>query len=117
MQHRLVILRLLLPGDLQAAELILRAMRPPAGPSGQRCSELASIRPESFDGTADPATVSVEPACTKNGDQAIQPVPANLAAYLRRHSARILPGDPMFPLPKDWGVEMLRADLAAAAIA
>jgi integrase len=84
--------------------------------SGLRFSELASVRPESFDWKAVPATVSVEAAYTKNGKAAVQPVPDDLAGDLKPFVASAPPGEPVFPLPRGRGAEMLRADLAAAQI-
>jgi len=84
--------------------------------SGLRFSELASIKPGSFGWEDEPATVSVEPSYTKNGEPAVQPIPPDLAVDLMRFVATIPPDEPVFPLPHDRGAEMLRADLAAAGV-
>jgi len=82
--------------------------------TGLRYSEIASIKPESFDWFAPSVTV---PACyTKNRDPATFRLPAELVGDLQAHVARILPGEPVFPLPKGLGAKMLCVDLKAAGI-
>jgi integrase len=84
--------------------------------TGLRYSEIQSVTPESFDWTADPITVAVSPAYTKNGEAALMVLPDDLADDLRPYVASVASGEPVFPLPTDRGAEMLRADLAAAGI-
>ena len=82
--------------------------------SGLRYSEIASIKPESFDWKAPSVTVA---ACyTKNGQTAdASPArrPGGRSGGLRG-AAR--PDAPIFPLPDGQGSEMLRADLESAGI-
>ncbi|WP_168189446.1 tyrosine-type recombinase/integrase [Paludisphaera borealis] len=84
--------------------------------SGLRYAELASITPASFDWTADPPTVAVSPAYTKNGEAATMPLPGDLASDLRPLVTSTANDAAVFPLPVDKGAEMLRADLATAGI-
>ena len=84
--------------------------------TGLRYSELRSVRPESFDWTADPAVVKVEAAYTKNGEAALMVLPDDLASDLRPLAASTPPGEPIFPLTDDRGAAMLRRDLDAAGI-
>ncbi len=77
-------------------------------------SEIASIRPASFDWKA--PSVAVAAAYTKNGDPATMPLPTDLAddlAALRGHDR--LRDRPSSRCPEK-GAEMLRVDLAAAGI-
>ena len=72
--------------------------------TGLRYSEIASIKPESFDWKA-PA-VAVAPCYTKNGENAVMPLTDDLASDLAAYVAT-LPGPLIFPLPAK-GVEMLK---------
>jgi integrase len=83
--------------------------------TGFRASELASLTPERFDLSADPPTATVPAAYTKNGKEAVQPLPVALAARLAPWLATLPPGRPVFPLPRRTA-EMLRVDLEAAGI-
>jgi integrase len=83
--------------------------------TGLRFSEIASIRPESFDFAKRPATVTVAAGYTKNGEPATLPLPDDLTADLARFAAEVPPGRPVVPLP-DRGADMLRLDLTAAGI-
>ena len=65
--------------------------------TGLRYSEIQSVRPESFDWTADPHTVSVEAAYTKNGETASIPLPADLAEDLRPFAEAVPFGEPRLP--------------------
>jgi integrase len=85
--------------------------------TGLRYSEIASIRPESLDWKASPATVTVSAAYTKNGDPATLPIPSDLAGDLASYVATIAPGKSIFPLSPDAGARMLRPDLERAGIA
>ena len=78
-------------------------------------SEIASIRPESFDWQA--PSVSMAAAYTKNGQNAVMPLPDDLTSDLRLYVESLAVGSSVFPLPKDKGAELLQADLAVAGIA
>ena len=80
--------------------------------TGLRYSEIASIRPDSFDRKAPSVTVAA--AYTKNGQTAVMPLPDDLANDLAAFVAPLNPSLPVFPLPKDKGAELLQADLAVA---
>ena len=82
--------------------------------TGLRASELASITPESFD-LADPARASVivEAAYTKNGEQADQPITPDLAAAVAEYLKARTRGEPVWRIPTRTAT-MLRRDLAAA---
>ncbi len=82
--------------------------------TGLRYSEIASIRPASFDWKA--PSVRVAPAYTKNGQEAELPLPSDLASDLRPFVATMPTDSPVWPLPKDKGAELLQADLAVAGI-
>ena len=84
--------------------------------TGLRYSEIASITPESFDWTANPATVTVAACYTKNGQPATLPLPSDLADDLYACGASLPLGTPVFPLPPDCGAKMLQPDLQAAGI-
>jgi integrase len=83
--------------------------------TGLRYSEIASIKPESFDWKA-PA-VAVAACYTKNGQTATMPLTDDLASDLAAYVATLPEGTSVFPLPTDKGAEMLQADLAVAKIA
>jgi integrase len=82
--------------------------------TGLRYSEIASIRPESFDWDA--PSVAVAAAYTKNGQNATMPLPDDLVSELAAYVAPLNPKMRIFPLPKDKGAELLQADLAVAGI-
>jgi integrase len=82
--------------------------------SGLRYSEIASIRPESFDWSAPSVTAAA--AYTENGKSATLPLPRDLANDLATYVARSPAGTPIFPLPVGKGAKMLRRDLRAAGI-
>jgi integrase len=86
-----------------------------AANSGFRCSELASLTPESFDLASDSPSVTVEAAYSKRRREDVQPLPRDvatvLATWLRAKPARKL------LWPGDWtnhAAKMVKADLAAA---
>ncbi len=82
--------------------------------TGLRYSEIASIKPTSFDWKA--PSVRVAAAYTKNGMEAELPLPGDLVADLRPF-VEALPAEAfVWPLPKDKGAELLQADLAVAEI-
>ena len=66
--------------------------------TGLRFAEIESITPESFDWTANPATVTVGAGYTKNGDRATLPLPPDLADDLRPRVAATPSGSPVFAL-------------------
>jgi len=83
--------------------------------TGFRAAELASLRPASFDLTADPPTATVAAAYTKNGEQTVQPLPSALAAALQPYLA-CRPADDLL-WPGTWAkdaCEMMARDLGAA---
>jgi integrase/recombinase XerD len=80
--------------------------------TGFRASELASLTPERFDLTANPPTATVPAAYTKNGREAVQPLPAALASRLAPWIAMLPAGRPIFNTPERTA-EMIRVDLAA----
>ena len=82
--------------------------------TGLRYSEIASIKPESFDWKA--SSVTVAAAYTKNGENAKMPLLDDLASDLAEYVAKMPEGTSVFPLPTDKGAEMLQADLAVAGI-
>jgi len=83
--------------------------------TGLRAGELRSIRRSNLHLTGKQAFVVIEAGSTKNRRVARQFVRPELAERLRRHSARLAPGAPLFKLPPDWQMaKMLRADLADA---
>jgi len=84
--------------------------------SGLRYSELRSIRPESFDWQASPATVCIAPAYEKTRKEALIPLADDLASDLRPLAESVPRGEPVFPLPKDKGAKLLRFDLERAGI-
>ena len=83
--------------------------------TGFRASELASLTPERFDLASNPPTATVPGAYTKNGREAVQPLPRNLADRLAPWLASLPAGIPIFNL-SDRAAEMLRVDLTEAEI-
>jgi hypothetical protein len=79
-------------------------------------SEIGSIKPESFDWAASPATVTIRAAYAKNGQTATLPLPDDLTADLAAYVAARPAGKPIFPLPHDKGAAMVQKDLDAAGI-
>jgi len=84
--------------------------------TGFRSEEIRSLTPEAFDLAAQPPTATVSSAYTKNGKEAVQPLPPALADRLRPWLPTREAGRPVLPLP-DRTAEMLRVDLEAAGIA
>jgi len=85
--------------------------------TGFRASELASLVPRSFDLSAEPPTVTVEAAQSKNRKKSVQPLPADVSEALRDYLAG-RPSDQAV-WPGNWpldAAEMLRGDLEAAGI-
>jgi len=83
---------------------------------GFRHNEIRSIRPESFDWTADPPTVTVTAGNARNGQTATLPLPGDLAEDLRPFVAGIATGAPVFRMNQYEGAKMLKPDLEAANI-
>ncbi len=84
--------------------------------TGLRYAEIASVKPESFDWTTNPVTVTVDAGYTKNGEPTTLPLPRDLADDLAPYVATIGAGEPIFPLGPDCGAKMLRPDLERAGI-
>jgi integrase len=85
--------------------------------TGFRASELASLRPESFDLNAAPPTATVAAACTKNKRLAVQPLPPDVVQPLRGYLASREPGNLVWG--SNWhdnAADMLRIDLEAASV-
>ncbi len=86
-----------------------------AANSGFRCSELASLAPESFDLTGDSPSVTVDAAYSKRRHQDTQPLPRDLAMVLAQW-LRSKPAQQRL-WPGRWvnhAAKMVKADLAAA---
>jgi integrase len=82
--------------------------------TGLRYSEIAEIRPESFDWEA--PSVTVIGRYTKNGQTATQTLPPDVVPDLAALVATRATGEPIFGLPPNRGASILRVDLAAAGI-
>jgi integrase len=83
--------------------------------SGFRAAELASLFPGSFDLDANPPTATGEAGYMKNGQEAVQPLPMELATILRPFLAGRPASRPIWP--GTWATaawRMIRADLAEA---
>ncbi|MEO6809937.1 MAG: DUF1549 domain-containing protein [Isosphaeraceae bacterium] len=85
--------------------------------SGLRFSELASIRPGSFDFGPSPS-VTILAGFAKNGQTATLPLPTDLADDLALFVATLPSNstEPVFRLPPNDGAEMLRFDLERCGI-
>ena len=83
--------------------------------TGFRAAELAELTPERFDLVGPTPTATVPAGYTKNGREAVQPLPPNLAARLAPWLATLPAGSPVFNL-SDRAAEMIQVDLAAAGI-
>ena len=83
--------------------------------TGLRYSGIKSITPGSFDLAAAHPTVTVAAGYTKNGETAVLPLPADVAADLGGWLAAKPAERPVFNLPEA-GAAMLRVDLKAAGI-
>ena len=117
-----------LRGVIQAAMQSARVFRGLDGPAramlycvacatGFRANELASVRPADFDMQVEPAVVTLTAGNAKNGQTAVQPLPAELVGELRRYLAG-LPVGPVWPGGwADDAAEMFRLDLDAAGVA
>jgi site-specific recombinase XerC len=84
--------------------------------TGLRFSEIESATTHSFDLDRSPPTVRVAAAYTKNGNEAVQPLPLDIAADLRSWLAARPAGAAAFDMPHGRGARMLRFDLEAAGV-
>jgi integrase len=84
--------------------------------TGLRRNELGSLTPESFQLDANPPTVTVEGAWTKNRKTATLPLRQDVASELREWLRDKPAGAPLFPVKGRNRRGMLRADLRAAGI-
>jgi integrase len=84
--------------------------------TGFRAGELRSLRPEDFDLDADPPTITCRAAYTKNYNEAVQPIRADLADLLRSWVDGKASGTPVFAFRVDNAARMLRKDLEAAGV-
>jgi integrase len=119
-----------LAGILQAANTgpVVRRVKGPdramlyavAGYTGLRASELASLKPQSFDLNADPSTVTVQAAYSKHRREDVLPLHPSLVSLLRPWLASKPADQPVWP--GNWAKgkkagAMLKHDLKAAEIA
>jgi integrase len=82
--------------------------------TGYRKSELGSLEPESFQLDHDPPIVVLSGDRTKNGAEAMQPVPPTVADELRTWLATKPAGQVLFPVAGKKRKAMLNHDLRAA---
>lgn len=83
--------------------------------TGFRCGELASLTGRSFDLDGQPPTVTLDAKWSKNGKEAIQPLPDWAVATLRRDGT--MPAGRLFPGTwNEKAAKMLRIDLEVAGI-
>jgi integrase len=85
--------------------------------TGFRLGELESLTPECFELDSSPPTVTCEPAYTKNGKLAVQPIRLELAERLRPWLAGKTPGKTVFRLHRLQAARVVRKDLEAAGVA
>ncbi len=86
-----------------------------AATTGFRRKELASLTPRSFD--LDRGLVHVVAACTKNHQEADQPLHPETLPWLRAWLAELPPNEPLFPgLKSKDTAAMIYADLAAVGV-
>ncbi len=84
--------------------------------TGFRAGELRSLKPESFDLTADPPTVTLSAAYSKRRREDVQPIRSDLAELLHPWIAGKPRGELVLPLP-DKTAKMMRVDLRRAWVA
>jgi integrase len=84
--------------------------------TGLRREELRTLTTERFRLDADPPTITVRAGYTKNKREAVQPIPAALADWLRPWLAGKAPGKPVFAEMPRRTAKMLRFDLKAAGV-
>lgn len=85
--------------------------------TGLRRGELASLTPQSFNLDGNPATLTVEAACSKHRRTDVLPLHPELVSMLREWLAELSPNEPMFPKLKNrrtW--LMVKRDLEGAGI-
>jgi site-specific recombinase XerD len=84
--------------------------------TGLRREELRTLIAERFSLDSDPPTITVTAGYTKNKKEAMQPIPAALAEWLRPWLAGKGPGKPVFAEMPRRTAKMLRFDLKAAGV-
>ncbi len=84
--------------------------------TGFRADELATLTPDRFDLASNPPTATVDACYSKNGREAVQPLPQSLADRLGPWLALRPAGRPVFDGMTKRTAEMLRVDLEAAGI-
>jgi integrase len=84
-----------------------------AAGTGFRAAEVSSLTRESFHLDANPPTITVKAAYSKNRRESVQPIRPDLAETLRPWLARKAAGARVCPLPAK-AAAMLRKDLRAA---
>jgi len=83
--------------------------------TGFRASELAALRVQDLELTADPPTATLPALATKNKRGAVQPLPADLAKLLRARMKGKAPAAPVLTMPHSYDcADMFRHDLDAA---
>lgn len=83
--------------------------------TGLRRSELQALRPENFDLGHAPPLIRLSGAHTKNGRDALQPLPTPIVLSLRSWLSKKPPHAPLFPADRNSAI-MYRADLRDAGI-
>ncbi len=81
--------------------------------TGFRAGELRSLRPENFDLSADPPTITVAAGYSKRRHRDTQPIRRDLAELLRPWLVDKPRGEPVLPLPRRTA-RMMRVDLNRA---
>ncbi len=84
--------------------------------TGFRADELATLTPERFDLASRQPTATVEACYSKNGREAVQPLPQSLADRLRPWLASKAPERPVFDGMTKRTADMIRIDLEAAGV-
>jgi len=90
-----------------------------AAATGFRAGELGSLTPDAFNLDGDPPTATLAATNAKNGKTAVQPLPPDVADFLREYLRDRLRGEPVWP--GTWAAgrkaaKMLRIDLDAAGV-
>jgi integrase len=88
-----------------------------AANTGFRANELASLTPASFDFRSAPPTVTVQAGYSKRRRKDVQPLRPDVAQMIKSFIGGLPRNEPLWP--GTWasvGAEMIRVDLAAAAI-
>jgi integrase len=79
--------------------------------TGLRWSELRSVKVKDLSLDSRPPTIHVGAENTKNGDEAVQPIPPHVASKLKDHTAFRMPEADVFDMWIDKGAEMVKWDL------